>query len=305
MVAIAEVRHAEDAIVWEAPSARKAAVVLSGQNLKANHVVGQVLASSLSQLFTGTGNGVLTPDATTPTLANVQEGRYTALCIEPGLNVGTFAVYDPMGVLLGIHITAGAAFANQIKFAIADGATDFVAGDLFEIFAKAGSIAANAGNTGNGVATLYQVLSGSKPGVYTVTITVAAANSGTYSVVDPEGVLVGTGTVGAIATNRFVQGGLDFNIVDGATDFIVGDKWTITVARGKVKEYNPANGDGSGTPYGMLVAAVNATAADTEGVVLSRDATLTLAELIWFTGATLGQKITALEKMAGVGIVGR
>ena len=298
-----EPKHAEGFLVSEAEKymSRKNITVLSGQNLKAGHVCGRVIAATLSQIFTGTGDGVLTPDVTTPVVAGVQEGRYTAICIEPGTNVGTFAVYDPKGVFLGVHVVAGAAFENEIKFAIADGATDFVAGDQFELFVKAGTITAGGGNTGNGVGTLYQTLEGSQHGTYTLTCTVAATDAGTFSVVAPDGTNLGDLTVGT----RYEDGGLDLLIADGATDFIVGDSFTIAVTRGKVKEYDPTDTDGGGTPYGILLAPVDASTADKSGAVITREALINSAELEWFTGATAGQKTTALQALAESGVVAR
>jgi hypothetical protein len=81
---------------------------------------------------TNTGKGVLTMDATTPVLAGAQPGAYTAKCTAAAVNGGTFQVADPRGNVLGT-IAVGATFATQIKFVIADGAPDFVVGDLFSI----------------------------------------------------------------------------------------------------------------------------------------------------------------------------
>jgi hypothetical protein len=135
-----EARHTGEFIMHEGPGhySRDVVTILSGEGkLSAGQVVGQA-AGAVTQSFAGTGNGVLTPDATTPILAGAQIGAYKAVCIEPGANVGTFAVYDPQGVFLGNHVVAGTAFAKEIKFAIADGATDFIAGDAFTINVAAG-----------------------------------------------------------------------------------------------------------------------------------------------------------------------
>lgn len=84
--------------------------------------------------------------------------------------------------------------------------------------------AANAGNTGTGTFGTITVTAPAKVGVYSVVITTVAANAGTFLVVDPNGVAVGTGTV-AVA---FSKGGLAFTISD-ATDFVIGDGFSITV----------------------------------------------------------------------------
>lgn len=302
MATLTETRRGGAFVVSEAPRARsrEKVKVASGQNLKCGAVVGRILAAGIAQRFTGTGNGVLTPDGSTPVLAGVQEGRYVAICGEPGTNAGQFTVYDPQGVPLGVHTVAGSAFANQIKFAIADGATDFVAGDTFELFVRAGSVSAITG-TGNGVVTLYQTAEGCQPGVYTLACTAAATNAGTFSVTAPDGTVIGNATVGT----RFQGGGLDFLIADGSSDFIVGDSFTITVTRGQVKEYNPANTDGSGTPFGVLWDAVDASSAAAWGAAVVRDAEINAAELEWFSGATTAQKTTALATLAVAGLIAR
>ena len=77
--------------------------------------------------------GVLTMDPTTPLLAGALPGVYTATCTVAAAGAGTFQVTAPNGTVLGTVTVGGAAFATQIKFTIADGAPDFVVGDLFSI----------------------------------------------------------------------------------------------------------------------------------------------------------------------------
>lgn len=122
---------------------REVGTLLSGQNLKIGAMLGRVEVDTsavvVAAAATNTaGSGALTADATTPVLAGAQVGVYTVVCVEPGTNVGTFAVYDPQGVFIGRYVVGGSAFATQIKFAIAD-ATDFVSGDHFTVTVAAGS----------------------------------------------------------------------------------------------------------------------------------------------------------------------
>lgn len=148
MTTLTEGRHAAEFLLSEASRTRSRATITiaSGAGVvKAGTVLGMIAAavaagSAVAAADAGnTGDGVLTMDATTPVLAGAKPGVYRAVCIEPGTNVGTFAVFDPDGVEIGQHVVAGAAFATQIKFAIADGATDFAAGDAFSITVAAGS----------------------------------------------------------------------------------------------------------------------------------------------------------------------
>lgn len=79
-----------------------------------------------------TGNGVMTLHSTTPVLAGAQVGTYRVVFIEPASNLGTFVVFAPDGHEVGEGVV-GTEFATEIKFTIADGATDFVAGDAISV----------------------------------------------------------------------------------------------------------------------------------------------------------------------------
>jgi len=122
-------------------------MVTEGITLKsgANFVRGTVLeetvfgtAASAAKSGGNTGNGTLTLDATTPTLFGAASGVYTVRCITAAANGGTFLVNTPSGTSLGTFALPGTAggsatFSNQIKFTLADAATDFVVGDGFDI----------------------------------------------------------------------------------------------------------------------------------------------------------------------------
>ena len=94
-----------------------------------------------------------------------------------------------------------------------------------EVAAGTAVAAAFAGNTGNGTMGAVTVSAGAKAGVYNLIVIEPGANAGVFQVIDPDGVFVGRGTV-AVA---FSAGGLAFTLADGATDFVAGDGFTITV----------------------------------------------------------------------------
>ena len=162
--------------------------------------------------------------------------------------------------------------------------------------------AAVSGNTGNGTIGTVSAGSTAKAGVYTATCIEPAANGGTFTVEDPDGVNVGTAAVGSAFTGPVV-----FTIADGATDFVAGDRFTITVAAGsgKYKEYNPANTDGSQIAVALLLDAVDATGGDKDGVIVARHAEVNAAELIWFSGADANQKTAGLAQLKTHDIVAR
>ena len=162
--------------------------------------------------------------------------------------------------------------------------------------------AAVSGNTGNGTIGTVSAGATAKAGVYTAICIEPGSNLGTFSVEDPDGVTIGTAVVGTP-----FAGAVNFTIADGATDFVAGDRFTITVAAGsgKYKEYNPANTDGSQTAVAILLDAVDATAADKDGVVVARHAEVNAAELIWFSGADANQKAAALAQLKTLDIIAR
>lgn len=102
------------------------------------HLPGEVLAKKAAGTAAATakagntGNGTFTLDATTPVLPNAKAGIYVVRCTAAATNSGTFRVFDPSGDVVG-DIVVGQTFSDQIKFVIADGATDFIVGDEFDV----------------------------------------------------------------------------------------------------------------------------------------------------------------------------
>jgi hypothetical protein len=96
------------------------------------------------------------------------------------------------------------------------------------------TVTPDGGNTGDGTVTLAAPASGdvvASVGDYTLECIVALTNGGTFKLLDPSGIQVAGSlvmTVGAGAATPFEAGGLVFTITDGATDFVVGDKFTLT-----------------------------------------------------------------------------
>jgi len=93
-----------------------------------------------------------------------------------------------------------------------------------------GTATAAAGNTGNGVMGAITVNGGADVGNYVVRITKTVTNAGDFIVINPAGVVVGNGSVGAAYSGT----ALAFTLADGATDFVAGDSFTIAVT-GTVK----------------------------------------------------------------------
>lgn len=86
------------------------------------------------------------------------------------------------------------------------------------------AITADGGNTGDGVAGAITQGSLAKAGTYTLTcIDAAVSGSEIFQVVDPEGSVMAPLTVAVAYDN----GAFAVTIADGATDFIVGDSFTV------------------------------------------------------------------------------
>ncbi|CAG9194227.1 Putative phage protein Gp19 [Paraburkholderia caribensis] len=165
--------------------------------------------------------------------------------------------------------------------------------------------AAKAGNTGNGAFTLdatTPVLPNAQAGVYVVRCTAAAANSGTFRVFDPTGDVIGDVVVGQTFSD-----GIKFAIADGATDFVVGDEFDVTVSllSASLVPLNPTATDGTQIAAGIGFGTYDATLADVPGLAVVRDAEVNGGELIWPAGITTAQLNAAKGQLAALGIITR
>ncbi len=121
------------------------------------------------------------------------------------------------------------------------------------------SIAAVAGNTGTGVPGAITRGAKAMVGVYSLVCIAAATDAGTFAVYDPDGRRLKDLTVAAAYDN----GHFAITIADG-TDFVVGDKFNITVAAGsgKYKAYDNTETDGTDVARVILGRDIDATSAD-------------------------------------------
>ena len=154
---------------------------------------------------------------------------------------------------------------------------------------------AKAGNVGNGVLGAITVGSPAITGTYVLAMTAASANGGAFSLVDPTGREVGSGTVGV----AFTGGGLTFTLADGAVDFAVNDGFTIAV-NANLGEWAPYDDDGANdgrrAASGILFAPIDATLNDVRAVAVVRD-----AEVI--EGLLTGLDVAGEADLTALGIV--
>lgn len=170
---------------------------------------------------------------------------------------------------------------SREEIVISAGSGKLEAGTLIAMITAANALTptANGGNTGNGTIGSVTVTSEAVSGSYTLTITAAAANAGTFELRDPAGNLLGEGTVG----QPFTAAGLTFTLADGSTDFIVGDGFTLAVLAnlGEYTAYDDSGtDDGRRTAGGVLYRNVDATAEDVRAAAIMRDAEVAEALLI-------------------------
>lgn len=155
-----------------------------------------------------------------------------------------------------------------------------------------------AGNAGDGTIAPGAVGAGAQQGTYRILFTSPTA----FSVADPSGDAVGTGTVGTL----FNTGGVSFTITAGATPFEAGDEGAVTIdpASGRYVPFNPAGSGGAEIAAGILVDDVDATSAerDVAGVALVRHAHIAPSGLTWKAGITDAQIAAALASLREQGI---
>ncbi|WP_305907188.1 head decoration protein [Methylomarinum sp. Ch1-1] len=163
---------------------------------------------------------------------------------------------------------------------------------LGRIETGAASSSADGGNTGDGTLSAVSLVEGIQAGDYVLTVTTSAVDGGEFQVTDPQGDVIGIGAVGA----AFTGGGLSFTLSDGTIDFVVGDRFIITVAEGSLKytQLNPAGIDGSQYAAAILYDDVDASLADSEAIAIERLAVANDSLLVWPAGISADEKAGAI-----------
>jgi hypothetical protein len=125
---------------------------------------------------------------------------------------------------------------------------------------------ADGDNTGNGTVDSVTADVDVKVGTYKIECITAATNSGTFKVVNPDGVTIDVAVItgGAGGTATVDTNEINATITDAGTDFAVGDFFTIDVpaGSGKLTSVDSTAINGSAKPYAVLADDRDATAAD-------------------------------------------
>jgi hypothetical protein len=90
----------------------------------------ETLEAAATAYAGNTGNGAM---GAITVSAGAKVGTYKLTITEPASNVGNFIVEDPDGITIGQGDVAAAFSAGGLAFTLADGSTDFSAGDGFNI----------------------------------------------------------------------------------------------------------------------------------------------------------------------------
>lgn len=134
---------------------------------------------------------------------------------------------------------------------------------LAQVDAGAGTYAVDAGATGNPTAGTVVIGAAAIPGVYTITFTAATK----FDVEDPNGVKIGSGTLGT----AFSKAGLGVTLTAGGTAAVAGDRATITVAAGSGKYVPYTAGAAAGPAAALLYQSLPAATGDVKAVVFTND----------------------------------
>lgn len=137
MVVFTEGRHAAEFLLSEdnGNRSRENAMIANSVDVIAGAVLIRTATTNApavgTPVFAGTGNGAMTL-ASPAYGVGARQGTYRVQLIDEAANLGDFEVIRPDGTIDGIA-TVGVAYVGQIKFTIADGATDFTSPAVFAV----------------------------------------------------------------------------------------------------------------------------------------------------------------------------
>ena len=174
---------------------------------------------------------------------------------------------------------------------------------LGRILVAIGTATADGSNTGDGTVTEYALAATGAPakiGSYILTCIEAVTNGGVFKFVDPDGKLVAddiTILAGAGGVIVFIGDGMTFKITDAATDFIVGDFFTLTIGVGTLLYafYSPTGTNGVSIPVAVSLSEVVAAGAGDDPVGVMLGGKIDAAKLI-IDGSAAGVGITEAIK---------
>lgn len=287
-------------LVWDSSPelTREIATILSGQDLAAGAVLGQItkaIAAAPIPTIVGTGTGAMTlltfgPDA--------QVGSYVIELLATSATAA-FSVTAPDGTVLPNGAVGTAYVSSHLSFLVSSAGT-MTDGDTYTVVVTAGGTPVLVG-TGTGVVSAFSLGPLAQNGTYRVTV-LATSATGEFEVIAPDGSKLKRGQIATAYASEHVN----FTLANGGT-MTAGDYFNIIVAAGSGKfvAVTPTTYDGRHRAAGVLWAAVDASAGDVRGTAHVRGpVVLEAAQLGWGT-LTTAQKATGLNQLKALGIVTR
>lgn len=205
---------------------REAVTVLSGQNLVAGAVLGQItkaISASPIPTIVGTGTGLMSALTFGP---DVQTGSYV-ITLTATSSTAAFSVTAPDGTVLPAGAVGTAYVSTHLSFSIANGGT-MTTGDVFTVVVTAGGTPVLVG-TGTGVVSGFTLGPDALNGTYRVQL-LATSATGEFEVIAPNGAKLKRGQVATAYTSDHVN----FTLANGGT-MTSGDYFNIIVAKGSQK----------------------------------------------------------------------
>lgn len=207
---------------------------------------------------------------------------------------------------------ASVGICRDVVTAYEGSSRSYPVGTVFGKYFVATSVTATAGtNTGNGAIGTVTSTGKAVRGTYTIRIIEAATNAGNFTVSDPSGAVIGNGTVAVAYSNQ-----LAFTLADGATDFVVGDSWTVEVVGDyKYKQVEATATDGTAVACAIYISANDgsfgtstiAATTDTSIIALVRGAAVVGKETLTYGASvnTTAEKTKMYSELESVGIICR
>lgn len=290
--------HNLEFLLAEGPGdrSREAGVLLTGQNLVSGAVLGRITkaqAAAPIPTIVGTGTGAMT--ALTFGRA-VQTGSYLIVLLATS-STAAFSVTAPDGTVLPNGAVGTAYVSDHLSFLISSAGT-MTLGDAFTVVVTAGGTPVLVG-TGTGVVSAFSLGPDAQNGAYRVQL-LATSATGEFEVIAPDGSKLRRGQVATAYTSSHIN----FTLSNAGT-MTSGDYFVMIVAAGSGKyvAFTPLTYDGRHEAVGALGYAADATSADQDVTVFTRDCSFKSACLTWAAAVTSAQKAVAATQLAERGIV--
>lgn len=167
-------------------------------------------------------------------------------------------------LIVDFVISEGDDFLSRDNAVVTQTGTAIKSGTILtQVDTGTGAFAMDAGATGNPTSGAITVGAAAIPGAYVIEFTAATK----FTVEAPNGVTIGTGTLGA----AFSAGGLGFTLTAGGTAAVAGDTAKITVAAGTGKYIPYTAGGAAGVASAILYTGLPAATGDAKVVVFNKD----------------------------------